>query len=137
MGQGMVMADTNNSDVGTIGVQGKATAGGGYMVQEESIKGRSTVTKEALDKQTATGNAVDKLKYTPGLNISSEDNTGLSGFRFTMRGPESRSGSRVRKTPGGTSSRRSSGSVRCAPCVFSVRPRFSFRYPVIELGATR
>ncbi|AIB35740.1 MULTISPECIES: TonB-dependent receptor [Pseudomonas] len=86
MGQGMVMADTNNSDVGTIGVQGKATAGGGYMVQEESIKGRSTVTKEALDKQTATGNAVDKLKYTPGLNISSEDNTGLSGFRFTMRG---------------------------------------------------
>lgn len=86
MGHGMVMADTSNSDVGTIGVQGKATAGGGYMVQEESIKGRSTVTKEALDKQTATGNAVDKLKYTPGLNISSEDNTGLSGFRFTMRG---------------------------------------------------
>ncbi|MGY4637884.1 TonB-dependent receptor [Pseudomonas sp. BIGb0164] len=86
MGHGMVMADTNDSDVGTIGVQGKATAGGGYMVQEESIKGRSTVTKEALDKQTATGNAIDKLKYTPGLNISSEDNTGLSGFRFTMRG---------------------------------------------------
>ena len=86
MGQTMVMADTNNSDVGTIGVQGKATAGGGYMVQEESIKGRSTVTKEALDKQTATGNAIDKLKYTPGLNISSEDASGLSGFRFTMRG---------------------------------------------------
>ncbi|WP_460137063.1 TonB-dependent receptor [Pseudomonas sp. S1_E04] len=86
MGHGMVMADTSESDVGTIGVQGKATAGGGYMVQEESIKGRSTVTKEALDKQTATGNAIDKLKYTPGLNISSEDNTGLSGFRFTMRG---------------------------------------------------
>ncbi|PIB52556.1 TonB-dependent receptor [Pseudomonas sp. 2588-5] len=86
MGHGMVMADTSDSDVGTIGVQGKATAGGGYMVQEESIKGRSTLTKEALDKQTATGNAVDKLKYTPGLNISSEDATGLSGFRFTMRG---------------------------------------------------
>jgi iron complex outermembrane receptor protein len=86
MGHGMVMADTGDSDVGTIGVQGKATAGGGYMVQEESIKGRSTITKEALDKQTATGNAIDKLKYTPGLNISSEDATGLSGFRFTMRG---------------------------------------------------
>ncbi|NNA49773.1 TonB-dependent receptor [Pseudomonas lactis] len=87
MTQGMVMAET--SDVGTIGVQGKATAGGGYMVPEESIKGRSTVTKEALDKQAATGNAIDKLKYTPGLNISSEDNTGLSGFRFTMRGMNS------------------------------------------------
>lgn len=30
MGHGMVMADTGDSDVGTIGVQGKATAGGGY-----------------------------------------------------------------------------------------------------------
>ncbi|MGY2289790.1 TonB-dependent receptor family protein [Pseudomonas sp. SDO528_S397] len=89
MTHGMVMADTSDSDVGTIGVQGKATAGGGYMVAEESAKGRSTVTKEALDKQTATGNAIDKLKYTPGLNISSEDNTGLSGFRFTMRGMNS------------------------------------------------
>ena len=89
MSQGLVMAETSDSDVGTIGVQGKATAGGGYMVPEESIKGRSTVTKEALDKQAATGNAIDKLKYTPGLNISSEDNTGLSGFRFTMRGMNS------------------------------------------------
>ncbi|MBC3258877.1 TonB-dependent receptor [Pseudomonas paralactis] len=89
MSQGLVMADTSDSDVGTIGVQGKASAGGGYMVPEESIKGRSTVTKEALDKQAATGNAIDKLKYTPGLNISSEDNTGLSGFRFTMRGMNS------------------------------------------------
>lgn len=86
MSHGMVMADSSASDVGTIGVQGRATVGGGYMVQEESIKARSTVTKEALDKQTATGNAIDKLKYTPGLNISSEDATGLSGFRFTMRG---------------------------------------------------
>ncbi|KPA92990.1 MULTISPECIES: TonB-dependent receptor [Pseudomonas] len=86
MGHGMAMADTTASDVGVIGVQGKATAGGGYMVQEDSIKGRSTVTKEALDKQTATGNAIDKLKYTPGLNISSEDATGLGSFRFTMRG---------------------------------------------------
>ncbi|AMB86909.1 TonB-dependent receptor [Pseudomonas agarici] len=86
MSQGVALADTNDSDIGTIGVQGKATVGGGYMVQEESIKGRSTVTKEALDKQTATGNAIDKLMYTPGLNISSEDATGLGSFRFTMRG---------------------------------------------------
>ena len=85
MTHAVVMAATSDSDVGTIGVQGgKATAGGGYMVQEESAKGRSTITKEALDKQTATGNAIDKLKYTPGLNISSEDNTGLSGFRFKI-----------------------------------------------------
>ncbi|AXO86694.1 TonB-dependent receptor [Pseudomonas parafulva] len=82
-------ADSTESDIGAIKVEGKATQGGGYMVPEDSAKSRSTVTKEALDKQTATGNAVDKLKYTPGLNISSEDATGLSGFRFTMRGMNS------------------------------------------------
>lgn len=38
MSQGLVMAETSDSDVGTIGVQGKATAGGGYMVPEESIR---------------------------------------------------------------------------------------------------
>lgn len=82
-------AESQDSDIGTIEVEGKATQGGGYMAPEDSAKSRSTVTKEALDKQTATGNAIDKLKYTPGLNISSEDATGLSGFKFTMRGMNS------------------------------------------------
>ena len=79
-------AEPEDADIGAIKVQGKATQGGGYMMPEDSAKSRSTISKEALDKQTATGNAIDKLKYTPGLNISSEDATGLSGFRFTMRG---------------------------------------------------
>lgn len=89
MAQGSVWADTADSDIGAIDVKGRATQGGGYSVAETSAKSRSTVTKEALDKQTATGNAIDKLKYTPGLNIASEDATGLSGFRFTMRGMNS------------------------------------------------
>ncbi|WP_426198557.1 TonB-dependent receptor [Pseudomonas sp. DC3200b2] len=90
LAHGMVFAaDTEDADIGAIKVEGKATQGGGYMVPEDSAKSRSTVTKEALDKQTATANAIDKLKYTPGLNISSEDATGLSGFRFTMRGMNS------------------------------------------------
>ena len=38
---------------------------------------------------TATGNAIDKLKYTPGVNVSSDDSSGLSGFNFTMRGMNS------------------------------------------------
>ncbi|MFF7710945.1 TonB-dependent receptor domain-containing protein [Pseudomonas sp. NPDC007930] len=88
---GVALADDTSTDrdVGNIGVEGKATLGGGYMVQEESAKARSTVTKEAMEKMTPTGNAMDKLKYTPGLNISSEDATGLSSFRFTMRGMNS------------------------------------------------
>nr|WP_283950298.1 TonB-dependent receptor [Pseudomonas piscis] len=59
------------------------------MIKEESAKARSTVTKEAMDQMAPTANAVDKLKYTPGINVSSTDATGLSGTSFTMRGMNS------------------------------------------------
>ncbi len=72
-------------DVGDVNVTGQ-TLGNGQMVKEEAPKARSTVTKEALEKMAPTGNAIDKLKYTPGVNVSSDDSTGLSGFNFTMRG---------------------------------------------------
>lgn len=73
------------TDIGSIQVKG-APLGEGMMIQEESAKSRSTVTKEAMDKMPATGNAIDKLKYTAGLNVSSNDSTGLSGIDYTMRG---------------------------------------------------
>lgn len=73
------------TDVGTINVQGQSL-GAGLMVQEDSAKSRSTVTKDALDKMPAAGNAIDKLKYTAGLNVSSNDASGLSGVSYTMRG---------------------------------------------------
>ncbi|KHT16808.1 TonB-dependent receptor family protein [Pectobacterium carotovorum] len=73
------------TDVGTINVQGQPL-GAGLMVQEDSAKSRSTVTKNALDKMPAAGNAIDKLKYTAGLNVSSNDASGLSGVSYTMRG---------------------------------------------------
>ncbi|WP_262927206.1 TonB-dependent receptor [Phytohalomonas tamaricis] len=75
-------------DVGEVNVQGQ-TLGNGLMVQEDSGKARSTVTKEALDKMTPTANALDKLKYTPGINVTTADSTGLSGTNFTMRGMNS------------------------------------------------
>ncbi|MBN3216451.1 TonB-dependent receptor family protein [Pectobacterium polaris] len=73
------------TNVGTINVQGQPL-GAGLMVQEDSAKSRSTVTKDALDKMPAAGNAIDKLKYTAGLNVSSNDASGLSGVSYTMRG---------------------------------------------------
>lgn len=73
------------TDVGTINVQGQPL-GAGLMVQEDSAKSRSTVTKDALDKMPAAGNAIDKLKYTAGLNVSNNDASGLSGVSYTMRG---------------------------------------------------
>ena len=33
------------------------------MVQDDSAKARSTVTKEAMDKMPSAANAIDKLKY--------------------------------------------------------------------------
>ncbi|OLS61356.1 TonB-dependent receptor [Pseudomonas putida] len=75
-------------DIGHVNVTGQ-TVGNGQMVQEEAAKSRSTVTKEALDKMSPTGNGIDKLKYTPGINVSSDDSSGLSGFNFTMRGMKS------------------------------------------------
>ncbi|MCL6351881.1 TonB-dependent receptor family protein [Pectobacterium polaris] len=73
------------TNVGTINVQGQPL-GAGLMVQEDSAKSRSTVTKDSLDKMPAAGNAIDKLKYTAGLNVSSNDASGLSGVSYTMRG---------------------------------------------------
>ncbi|AXO60181.1 TonB-dependent receptor [Pseudomonas sp. phDV1] len=75
-------------DIGEVEVTGQ-TLGNGQMIEEEAPKSRSTVTKEALEKMSATSNGIDKLKYTPGINVSSDDSTGLSGFNFTMRGMKS------------------------------------------------
>lgn len=84
----LVLAD-DTVDVGAVNVAGKQSLGNGHMIKEESAKARSTVTKEAMDQMAPTANAVDKLKYTPGINVSSTDATGLSGTSFTMRGMNS------------------------------------------------
>ncbi|WP_115717049.1 TonB-dependent receptor [Gallaecimonas mangrovi] len=72
-------------DVGKVTVKGKGQESG-QMVQQDSGKTRSTVTKKALEEQSGTGNGIDKLQYTPGINVVSNDATGLSGFSFNMRG---------------------------------------------------
>lgn len=85
----MAAQAAESTDVGAINVQGE-TLGGGMMVQEESAKARSTITKEAMQKQAdMAGNALDRLKYTPGLNVNSNDASGLSGVDYTMRGMNS------------------------------------------------
>lgn len=81
-------ADSPTTDVGSINVEGQSL-GGGMMVQEDSAKARSTVTKEAIDKLGGATNSIDRLKYTPGINVNSNDSVGLSGFDYTMRGMNS------------------------------------------------
>ena len=47
-------------DIGDVKVTGQSL-GNGHMVQEDSPKARSTVTKEAMDEMAPTANALDKL----------------------------------------------------------------------------
>ena len=77
-----------SSDVGEINVKGQSL-GGGLMVQEDSGKARSNLTKEAMEKAPGASNAIDMLKYTPGMNVNSNDASGLSGIDYTMRGMNS------------------------------------------------
>ena len=72
-------ADT--TDVGTISVKGQSL-GGGMMVQDDSAKARSTVTKEAMDKLMAYDwpgnirelrNVVERLIILGGKEISKID----------------------------------------------------------------
>lgn len=72
-------------NVGTINVKGQSL-GGGKMVVEDTPKARSTVTKEALEKDPGIGNALDKIKNVPGFQVTSNDSSGISGLSYTMRG---------------------------------------------------
>ena len=67
------------------GVTGK-DLGGGYMIEEEATKTRSTVTRDAIDKLMPTANPYQMIQMLPGANVSSTDAFGLNGGNITMRG---------------------------------------------------
>ena len=67
------------------GVTGK-DLGGGYMIEEEATKTRSTVTRDAIDKLSPTANPLQMIEMLPGANVSSTDAFGLAGANITMRG---------------------------------------------------
>jgi iron complex outermembrane receptor protein len=76
------------SNVGRIEVIGKEPAGGN-MVLEDSPKQRSTVTKEAIDRQPASSNVFQLMSRLPGVNAQSTDATGLFGGALSIRGSNS------------------------------------------------
>lgn len=67
------------------GVTGKEL-GGGYMIEEETPKSRSTVTCDAIDKIQPTANPYQMINLLPGVNQASTDSTGLNGGNITLRG---------------------------------------------------
>jgi len=75
------------TEVGKITVQGEG--GGqstGLIQQEESPKARSSVNRDYIDKQSATGNPYQMINLLPGVNTYDNDGTGLFGGNIRVRG---------------------------------------------------
>ena len=76
-----------STDVGTIAITGEGDRlGTGQIIQDDSPKARSTVTRAALDKIRATSNPYQALQLLPGVNASNNDATGLFGGSLRVRG---------------------------------------------------
>jgi len=85
--EGQPRAKDDNVRLGTIMVVGEGNKlGAGQMLNEDSVKGRSTVTKSATEKNLATGNPYQALALLPGVNTFNHDATGLFGGGLTVRG---------------------------------------------------
>ncbi len=84
---GQPRAKDDNVRLGTITIVGEGgKLGAGQMLNEDAVKGRSTVTKSATEKNLATGNPYQALSLLPGVNTFNHDATGLFGGGLTVRG---------------------------------------------------
>ena len=73
--------------LGTITIVGQGDKlGAGQILNEDTVKGRSTVTKDATEKDRATGNSYQALSLLPGVNTFNHDATGLFGGGLNVRG---------------------------------------------------
>ena len=73
--------------LGTVTVTGSgAKLGAGQILNEDTVKARSTVTKDATEKDRATGNSYQALSLLPGINTYNHDATGLFGGGLNVRG---------------------------------------------------
>ncbi len=85
---GNIAQADDTSDIGRIAVEGSSLSdpGLGLMIQEETPKARSTVSKDNIQLQRSTSNPYQNLMLLPGVNAFSSDATGLFGGSMTMRG---------------------------------------------------
>ena len=75
------------SEVGKITVTGEGDKlGTGLIIDEDTAKAKSTVTKAELDKLRGSSNPYQALQYLPGVNATSFDATGLFGGNLRVRG---------------------------------------------------
>ncbi len=79
--------EKKTTDIGTINITGEGDKlGTGNIIQEESPKARSTVTRAAMDKQRSTSNPYQSLSLLPGVNTYNHDATGFFGGGLRVRG---------------------------------------------------
>ncbi len=75
------------SEIGKISVTGEGDKlGTGLMIDEDTAKAKSTVTKAQLEKTRSSSNPFQALALLPGVNSSSQDATGLFGGSLRVRG---------------------------------------------------
>ena len=75
------------SEVGKITVTGEGDKlGTGLIIDEDTPKAKSTVTKAQLEKTRSSSNPFQALALLPGVNSTSQDATGLFGGSLRVRG---------------------------------------------------
>lgn len=73
--------------LGTITVVGSGgKLGTGMMLNDDSVKGRSTITKAAMEKELGSGNVLQSIAQLPGVNTYNYDATGMFGGDVSIRG---------------------------------------------------
>jgi iron complex outermembrane recepter protein len=77
----------SSSEVGKITVTGEGDKlGTGLLIDDDTPKAKSTVTKAQLEKTRSSSNPFQALNLLPGVNASSHDATGLFGGNLRVRG---------------------------------------------------
>jgi iron complex outermembrane receptor protein len=76
-----------STEVGKITVTGEGDKlGTGLLIDEDTPKAKSTVTKAQIEKTRSSSNPFQALSLLPGVNSSSFDATGLFGGNLRVRG---------------------------------------------------
>lgn len=80
-------AQQASSEIGKITVTGEGdNLGTGLIIDEDTPKAKSTITRAQLEKQRAGSNPYQALSVLPGVNATSLDATGMFGGNLRVRG---------------------------------------------------
>lgn len=80
-------ASAGSTELKKISVAGEGDdLGTGLMIEDDTAKAKSTVTRAQIEKTRSSSNPFQALNLNPGVNASSYDATGLFGGSLRVRG---------------------------------------------------